>query len=94
MGLTVEQTEKRPAFLLGAVMILPEPPGLFDQWHRFVLGHRVQGAKVHDARLVAVMSLCGVESLLTLNSSDFLRYRDLKVLVPGTVALPTWKPEG
>ncbi len=39
----------------------------------------VSGAKVHDARLVALMLVNGVERILTFNAADFRRYEVLGI---------------
>jgi hypothetical protein len=36
--------------------------------------NKVQGVKVYDARLVAIMKVYAVESVLTFNDADFKRY--------------------
>jgi predicted nucleic acid-binding protein len=53
---------------------LPEESKTFDMWLTLVRSHGTQGKSAHDARLVAVMKLCGIASILTFNSSDFARY--------------------
>ena len=48
--------------------------------------HEVRGAKVHDARLVAVMETYGLQHLLTFNVTDFKRYGNIAVLQPGSLS--------
>ena len=62
--------------------MLPEPAGLYERWRELVLSHRVQGVQVHDAKLVAAMSLHGIEQILTFNGRDFSRYADVVVITP------------
>jgi hypothetical protein len=47
--------------------------------------HSVQGVKVFDARLVAIMSVYGIDSTLTFNVADFKRYQHINVLPPTAV---------
>jgi hypothetical protein len=47
--------------------------------------HRVSGAQVHDARLVAAMLAHGISHLLTLNDRDFTRYSSITVMHPGNL---------
>jgi predicted nucleic acid-binding protein len=46
----------------------------------------VQGAKVHDTRLVAAMNAHGVGRLLTFNRGDFTRY-GIEVLDPSVIGV-------
>jgi predicted nucleic acid-binding protein len=46
----------------------------------------VRGAKVHDARLAAVMQAHGLTRILTFNAADFRRYSDITVLDPSSFA--------
>ncbi len=45
----------------------------------------VQGVKVYDARLVAVMTVYAVESILSFNSVDFKRYDFVTALHPASL---------
>ncbi|MEN3332947.1 MAG: hypothetical protein V7641_2312 [Blastocatellia bacterium] len=44
--------------------------------------YSVSGVQVHDARLVAVMSVYGVQNLLTFNINDFKRFTQIVVINP------------
>ena len=53
----------------------------------------MSGIQVHDARLVAVMLVHGIENILTLNVTDFQRYPGISAVHPqkvitGTPPLP------
>ncbi len=65
--------------------LLPETPAVYQHWKRLVLSLNVSGVRVHDARLVAVMQVSGVQHLLTFNSDDFARYSNLVVINPHNV---------
>ena len=67
-----------------ALELLPDSPAMYAEWKRLVARHRVIGAKVHDARLVAAMNTSGVRRLLTFNAADFVRY-GIEVLQPANV---------
>lgn len=54
--------------------LLPDSPAVYEEWKRLVGTYAVIGAKVHDARLVAVMNVHGVRRILTFNTSDFARF--------------------
>ncbi len=50
-----------------------------------VVKHSVQGAKVHDTRLVAAMNVHGVARILTFNGNDFTRF-GIDILDPSVIA--------
>jgi predicted nucleic acid-binding protein len=62
--------------------ILPETPEIFPTWQKLVLQHRVSGIKVHDARIVAAMSVHQVPKILTFDLEDFKRYENITVVHP------------
>ncbi len=62
--------------------VLPETPEIFTEWKRLVSTHGVLGLKVHDARLVATMSVHGVKRILTFDVQDFRRYSGITVVHP------------
>lgn len=58
----------------GLLTLLPDSPAVYEEWKRLVVEHSVQGAKVHDAKLVAAMNLHRIPKILTFNTDDFTRY--------------------
>jgi predicted nucleic acid-binding protein len=50
-----------------------------------VADYRVSGKNAHDARLVAAMVVHGIDSILTFNAQDFVRYREIRVLDVTTI---------
>jgi predicted nucleic acid-binding protein len=60
-------------------------PAIYPGWKQIVKDHRVQGVKVYDARLVAIMNVYGVESVLTFNTADFKRYSNITALHPSSL---------
>ena len=51
-------------------------------WRRLVLGYKIEGVSVHDARLVAFMIVHQVPRLLTLNIRDYKRYNEIVAFTP------------
>jgi predicted nucleic acid-binding protein len=84
LGFTVRLTLAEVEKIEAAFELLPDTPPLYATWRDLVLRHGVIGAKVHDARLVAVMNVHGVRRLLTFNASDFTRY-PIEVVEPAAV---------
>ena len=64
--------------------LLPDVPAVYGEWKRLVSTYGVSGAKVHDARLVALMNVHGLRRLLTFNTADFSRY-DIEAIHPSAV---------
>jgi predicted nucleic acid-binding protein len=67
-----------------ALTLLPDSPAVYEEWKHLVITYAVIGAKVHDARLVAVMNVHGVRRILTFNISDFARF-EIEALHPSAV---------
>ena len=72
LGFTTEQAAQYLDRFQKILRILPETPEIFPAWRKLVLHHRVLGLKVHDARIVAAMSVHQVPRipLLTLKTSN------------------------
>jgi ssRNA-specific RNase YbeY (16S rRNA maturation enzyme) len=51
-----------------------------------VTSYQIQGKRVHDARLVAVMLVHGVTHLLTFNPDDFRSINEIVVVNPEAIA--------
>lgn len=66
-----------------AVRLSDETDAVFAEWKRLVAAHGVSGKKVHDARIVAAMSVHGVTCVLTFNVDDFKRYPGISPIRPG-----------
>jgi predicted nucleic acid-binding protein len=62
--------------------MLPDTPAVHMEWRRLLVDYRVSGVQVHDARLVAAMHVYGVKRILTLNTTDFVRFDDIEAIHP------------
>jgi predicted nucleic acid-binding protein len=85
LGKTVAETDGYLRFVESFAAVLPETPELFTKWRELVVTCQVSGAKVHDARLVAAMTLHHVSRILTFNMRDFARYRGIKAINPAAL---------
>ena len=85
IGLTIEATEHRVRLLERHFPILPDTTQIYSEWKNLVFAHKVSGVSVHDARIAAAIKVHGVTHLLTLNGSDFVRYKHLTVATPDDV---------
>jgi predicted nucleic acid-binding protein len=84
LGFSIALTAGEVAKIEQALFLLADSPAAYAEWKRLVLIHRVVGAKVHDARLVAAMNVRGIRRILTFDVADFRRY-DVEVLHPSSV---------
>jgi predicted nucleic acid-binding protein len=81
--------DSESALLESNFVLLQDNPNIFSQWKKIVSLLDVKGARVHDARLFAVCGAYRVESILTFNTSDFVRFQSIdqnfKVLDPAVL---------
>lgn len=82
LGQTIHQTLQDREDFLTVFQLLPEPDDILQRWLTLVRQYEVRGKQVHDARMVALAWSCNVEQILTLNPSDFTRFREIMVLTP------------
>jgi predicted nucleic acid-binding protein len=82
LGLSHEEVLQEVGSIEKSLTLLPDIPAIYTAWKQIVRDHRVQGVKVYDARLVAIMTVYTVESVLTFNSVDFERFNNIKAIHP------------
>ncbi len=82
LGMTTDAAANELAAIKDLFPILPEPPSIFQEWEELVITYKVSGKNAHDARLVAVMRLCGITKILTFNVSDFTRFAGIEAISP------------
>ena len=85
LGVDTRQAERDIAGLKHLFQVLPENTRILEEWERIVSKYQVLGKNVHDARLVAAMTVNGVDKILTFNVQDFVRFGEIQVLDPRTV---------
>jgi predicted nucleic acid-binding protein len=83
-GLTIEETDRRLRFFEQSFRILYESPESHAAWRMLLLQHAVKGVQVHDSRLVSVMLANGISRILTFNTKDFERFREIETVHPDT----------
>jgi len=81
-GKSLKLASRRLQFIYRMGRILPDNPAACQEWHRLIVNHQVQGVAVHDARIIALMNVSGIDSILTLNNKDFTRYPGLEIFTP------------
>ena len=84
-GLSPEEVLQEVSSIEKLLTLLPDIPAVYTVWKEIVGEHKVQGVRVYDARLVAIMNVYAVESVLTFNTDDFKRYRSITALHPSSI---------
>ncbi|MGA2169304.1 MAG: PIN domain-containing protein [Terracidiphilus sp.] len=81
-GLTPAQADRRARAIESRISLLPDTPDVHIEWRRLLVDYSISGAQVHDARLVAAMHVHGVKRILTFNTRDFARFKDVEAIHP------------
>lgn len=84
-GLSPQEADRRCRFFEEKLRLLPDSLTVHREWRRLLVTHNVSGVQVHDARLVAVLRVHGVQRVLTFNDRDFARYPDIQAVHPRTL---------
>jgi predicted nucleic acid-binding protein len=84
LGFSHDEVLREIVSIESLLILLPDVPAIYTVWKRMVEDHRVQGVKVYDARLVAVMGVYAIDTILTFNASDFKRYRHITAVQPAS----------
>lgn len=74
LGLSTADAEVELASIETLFPLLPDDARIYLEWRRLVTLAGVSGKPTHDARLMAVAIVYGIDRLLTFNTSDFLRF--------------------
>jgi predicted nucleic acid-binding protein len=86
LGNSIAGTDKLTSRIETFFTVLPDSMEAFRIWRRFVVEHEVRGAKVHDARLAAIMQAHGIKQILTFNTGDFKRFSHVLTVHPTDLA--------
>ncbi len=85
-GLSITEAQYRLKFIERHFRVVPDPPSIYAEWKQIVISHSVKGVQVHDARIAALMKAHGIPRILTLNKSDFLRYKFVTAFDPHDIS--------
>lgn len=85
LGLTVAEAERQVRAIEAGMNFLPDSEAVYRHWRRIVVEQAVLGVQVHDARLAAAMYVHGVSHILTLNVTDFGRFRGITAVDPSGI---------
>lgn len=84
-GLSPDQVLNEITGFEKSLSMLPDIPEIYAAWKQIVHVNNVQGVKVHDARLVAIMTVYSVSALLTFNAGDFARFSNITTIHPSSL---------
>ncbi len=85
LDLTTERTERKVAVIEKYFSLLEDNVATFIEWRRLVRELGICGVKVHDAKLVASMTVHNVPNLVTLDDKDFQRFPSITVVHPESI---------
>ena len=85
LGMSIQKTAYEAARFEKLLSVKLDLPIVHQQWLDLVTRYEVKGAKVHDARLVAVAIVHGLTHVLTFNDKDFRRFQEITVVHPDEV---------
>ncbi len=80
LGLAPADARRMVDAILESYSLVPDPAELVLRWLDLCEQHRVCGRQAHDARLAAWMLSHNLRQLLTLNSTDFVRFDGVECL--------------
>ena len=81
-GLTPAQADVYAQQVERRFRLLVDNVAIHEEWRKLLVTSGVSGVQVHDARLAAAMRVHGVQRILTLNKSDFIRFEDIEAVHP------------
>ena len=88
-GLSPAETDRRARQFESRLRLLPDGLAIHEEWRRLLVDYGVSGVQVHDAHLVATMSIHEVNKILTFNTKDFARFAGIEALHPAAVTHPS-----
>ena len=79
-GLSVQQANHSLRLVEKIFPLLPDNENVHREWRKLIVNFGVSGVQVHDARIVAAMTVHQVNHILTFNTSDFTRYSSIGII--------------
>jgi len=87
LGMSQADADGQLAKLLGGIEVLYDSEPVATELRRLVVTYKMTGKRVHDTRLVAAMTVFGVQELLTFNVDDFKRFSRIQVVSPAAMPI-------
>jgi predicted nucleic acid-binding protein len=82
LGWSVERTDSKINQLISQFALVEETETIFPQWLDLVTRYRIKGKRTHDARLMAVAIAESISHILTFNSKDFTKIKEITIVHP------------
>jgi predicted nucleic acid-binding protein len=82
LGWSHQQALDEVVRIEGFLSLVIESTDVYNEWKRLVVDYGVTGVRAHDARLVAAMKIYGIHRILTFNTEDFTRYKEIEAIRP------------
>lgn len=82
LGWSHQQALDEVVRIEGFLSLVIESTDVYNEWKRLVVAYGVTGVQAHDARLVAAMKIYGIHRILTFNTEDFTRYKEIEAIHP------------
>ena len=85
LGFSTKRAETELRDLQNIFTVLPESERIFEEWQKLIVKYKVSGKPAHDARIAAAMLVHEIKKIVTLNLSDFKRYKEIWAITPQEV---------
>ena len=85
LGLNVAEAEREVQAIESGMSLLPDSEAVYREWRQIVVQYGVSGVQAHDARLAAAMYVHAVNHILTMNVTDFIRFKGLEAVHPDSI---------
>lgn len=82
LGLSIAECDQFVGMFLNVFPLLPEAAKQFENWRMLTVSNACHGKLAHDVRYVSSMISHGIHHLLTFNTSDFRRFKSIRVVDP------------
>jgi predicted nucleic acid-binding protein len=86
LGYTTAVAREAIDFFRGRFGMVFEHANALEIWLELVTEHQVSGKPTHDTKLVALMLIHGIEHVLTINTTDFKRFTEIKAVHPQEIS--------
>ena len=80
LGLSATDAEANVNEFLRGLELFDENEAVSRRLRQLTTTHNLRGKRIHDANLVATMTVHGISTLLTQNGSDFAPFGDIEIV--------------
>jgi predicted nucleic acid-binding protein len=80
--------ENRSTTIATGIQVFYDSKAVADELRQLTIAHLVTGKKKHDARLVALRIVNGIQELATFNAADFKRFTQIQLVTSSSTIVP------